>query len=308
MEAPNPFTERGIIRDPKRFFGRKHELKQIFERLAAMQSVSIVGERRIGKSSLLAVITATGTERLGKDYEFHYIDLQLVGSTEDFIARALDALNAEGETMRDLERALASRKVVLCLDEFEQSGNYSKDFFTALRGIASNGELALVVASQHKLADLASNGVTTSPFFNIFTSLWLGAMDRQESAALLNGLGQLANRTFTDNEIEAAYQETRGNPWKLQIFGYYLVETGDLVRATEQYRQELARTRPRGGASTRPMGNRLAAVLLIAASLIGFLSIILNLIVPGMILALALLLLSFLIEGLRGLRQHGAAH
>ena len=56
MEAPNPFTERGIIRDPKLFFGRKHELKQTFERLAAMQSVSIFGERRIGKSSLLVMI------------------------------------------------------------------------------------------------------------------------------------------------------------------------------------------------------------------------------------------------------------
>ena len=165
MDAPNPFTERGIIRDPKRFFGRKHELRQIFERLAAMQSVSIVGERRIGKSSLLAVIAATGPDRLGQEHEFHYIDLERVESTEDFIARALDALHTEGETIRDLERAIQGRKVVLCLDEFEQSGEFSKEFFGALRSLASTGDLALVVASQEKLADLARDGVTTSPFF-----------------------------------------------------------------------------------------------------------------------------------------------
>jgi len=146
MDAPNPFTERGIIRDPKRFFGRKHELRQIFERLAAMQSVSIVGERRIGKSSLLAVIAATGPDRLGQEHEFHYIDLERVESTEDFIARALDALHTEGETIRDLERAIQGRKVVLCLDEFEQSGEFSKEFFGALRSLASTGHLALVAA------------------------------------------------------------------------------------------------------------------------------------------------------------------
>ena len=305
MEAPNPFTERGVIRDPKRFFGRKRELKQTFERLAAMQSVSIVGERRIGKSSLLTTIAATGSETLGKEFEFHYVDLQLVENTEDFIARVLDALEAEGETIRDLERAIENRKVILCLDEFERARNFSKDFSSMLRGMASTGHLALVTASQKKLADLAGD-VTTSPFFNIFTSLRLVELDEAESGELLNGLGQLAGRTFSADEISAAYAETKGNPWKLQIFGYHLFETGNLAAARERYQKEMSSSVPRGVSQPRRAGSQLSAALLVGAAIIGFISIVLNLIVPGMIIALVLLLLSFLIEGWRGLRQRGA--
>lgn len=316
MDAPNPFTERGVIRDPKRFFGRKHELKQIFERLAAMQSVSIVGERRIGKSSLLAVIAATGPDRLGQEYEFHYIDLERVESTDDFIARVLDALSAEGETIRDLERAIEGRKVVLCLDEFEQSGEFSKEFFGALRSLASTGDLALVVASRHRLADLARNGTTTSPFFNIFTTLSLGPLSEAECGELLNGLAQPAGKTFPPDEMRAAYLETAGNPWKLQIFGYYLYETGRLAEAMRHYREEMAFNGVEGAAlkrlfaarpaSPRPAEARLPAALLIAAAVIGLVSIVVNF-GPGMILMLVLTLISFLLEALRTLSRRGAS-
>ncbi len=305
MGALNPFTERGVIRDPGRFFGRKQELMQILERLAAMQSVSIVGERRIGKSSLLAMIAATGPDTLGSDFEFHYIDLQLVESTEDFITRVLDALDAEGETIRDVERAIENRKVILCLDEFEQARNFSKDFSSGLRGMATTGHMALVTASQRKLADLAGE-VTTSPFFNIFTTLWLGEMDSQESEELLNGLARIGGKTFSPEDVTAAYQMTGGSPWKIQIFGYYLFESGNRIEAEKAYRQEMASNiTPRARQVGQP-ASQLPAALLVAAALIGFASIVLNVIVPGMILALALFLLAGLVEGLRSLTRRGA--
>ena len=51
----NPFTFGNPIRDPARFYGRKEEIRQILNRLrsSAHESTSIVGERRIGKTSLL---------------------------------------------------------------------------------------------------------------------------------------------------------------------------------------------------------------------------------------------------------------
>jgi len=285
MEAPNPFTERGIIRDPKLFFGRKHELKQTFERLAAMQSVSIFGERRIGKSSLLVMIAATGPDRLGEGIEFHYIDLERVEGTEDFVVRAIEALHGKGETARDLERAIEERKVVLCLDEFEQTGDFSKDFFGVLRSLASTGHLALVVASQSKLADLASNGVTTSPFFNIFTSLHLAEMSEDEAGDLLNGLGGPAGRKFSPEEVRAAQRETGGSPWKLQLFGYHLFEANDLVEATRRYRHELASYNGAGGigrparqraSSTDTRADRAASVLLVLSAVVGLVSMLVS--------------------------------
>lgn len=293
MENLNPFTERGVIRDPKRFFGRKRELDQIFQRLAAMQSVSIVGERRIGKSSLLAMIAAGGVDRLEGDYRIHYIDLQLVESAEDFFARLMDALGIKGETTRDLERAIEKHKVVVCLDEFERSEDFSKDFFNVLRGLALTGHLALVTASQRRLADLASDGTTTSPFFNIFTSIWLGAMSEAEAGEVLNGLGRLVERTFAPGEIRAAYQETGGNPWKLQIFGEQLYGANDLAEATRRYRQILAgyngtpiqieRPAPQSSKNqieripSRPrkiLIERIAGLLLILSAVIGFVAML----------------------------------
>ncbi len=53
-QTPNPFTNRGPVTNPEDFFGRKDELATILTRLQSLQCVSIVGERRIGKSSLLA--------------------------------------------------------------------------------------------------------------------------------------------------------------------------------------------------------------------------------------------------------------
>ena len=56
MSTPiNPYLNRTAIKDDRGFFGRRRELATIFSRIDARepQSVSIVGERRIGKSSLL---------------------------------------------------------------------------------------------------------------------------------------------------------------------------------------------------------------------------------------------------------------
>ena len=75
-ETPNPFMNRGVITDPNDFFGREEQVNEIFTRLQGMQSSSIVGERRIGKSSLLYYLTQTGPQRLGDAYRFFYLDIQ----------------------------------------------------------------------------------------------------------------------------------------------------------------------------------------------------------------------------------------
>ncbi len=53
--SENPFTHGGPINNPDRFIGRDDELKQILDRLRdeSFSSTSIVGERRIGRTSLL---------------------------------------------------------------------------------------------------------------------------------------------------------------------------------------------------------------------------------------------------------------
>lgn len=66
-----------MITNPNDFFGRKEQIDAIITRLRTMQSSSVVGERRIGKSSLLYYLAETGTKLLGEPtYRLFYLDLQ----------------------------------------------------------------------------------------------------------------------------------------------------------------------------------------------------------------------------------------
>ncbi len=64
--VPSPFTNRTTITAPEDFVGREEELAAILGRLRTLQSSSIVGERRIGKSSLLYHLAQTGRAKLGE--------------------------------------------------------------------------------------------------------------------------------------------------------------------------------------------------------------------------------------------------
>jgi hypothetical protein len=81
----NPFTYGNPIRDSNRFFGRAREAEQIFSRLRnpEFESSSVVGDRRIGKTSLLNYIAdpaVRAAHGLGDDScTFVYADLQMVG-------------------------------------------------------------------------------------------------------------------------------------------------------------------------------------------------------------------------------------
>src|SRR4249920_990807 len=80
----NPFTYGNPISDPVRFFGRKREVDRIVSRLRndEFESSSIVGDRRIGKTSLLVHLGNTEVRRAyaldGPGYVFVYVDLQMV--------------------------------------------------------------------------------------------------------------------------------------------------------------------------------------------------------------------------------------
>lgn len=85
----NPFLDRGPVREPAQFFGRRGEVRKLVQVLGARvpQSVSVIGERRIGKTSLLNFLSAPG----GALFEFS----SLLGRRETeylFIRADLSAL------------------------------------------------------------------------------------------------------------------------------------------------------------------------------------------------------------------------
>ena len=78
----NPYFHRGPIKDHRYFYGRKAEVRRAFHLLRYGQCVSIVGPRRVGKTSLLFHICAPTTKQkfgLTRQHLFVYVDGQVLG-------------------------------------------------------------------------------------------------------------------------------------------------------------------------------------------------------------------------------------
>jgi hypothetical protein len=95
----NPYIHRSMLKSTEMFFGREEELGLICDLLEGRQSISIVGERRIGKSSLLYSLRLPEIwERVGRifptNYVYVYIDLSRHAnrSPEAFFAYLLEKL------------------------------------------------------------------------------------------------------------------------------------------------------------------------------------------------------------------------
>jgi len=228
----NPFTTQGMIRDPRLFFGRKTELDTIWGYLRKDANVSIVAERRMGKSSLLWFVKEMAKDHLEAQARVHYLDMELVPDSEDFFSRLAEVLNAGGETVRDLERALANQRLILCMDEFDRTANhfdaFPRDFFAVLRGLSQGPALTLAIATKTPLIDFSASGGMTSPFYNIFppAPLTLGMFAEAEARDLLVKTAARAEVKFDETILAAAIRLAEGHPWRLQLLGHYLVESG----------------------------------------------------------------------------------
>jgi serine/threonine protein kinase len=254
----NPFTFGNPIRDPARFHGRSQEIRQITNRLlsSAHESTSLVGERRIGKTSLLTYLSHPDVApRLGLAPDrFCLVYLDFQGLTDitplrfwqrvlakmarsacnpDLAARFKD-LAAQSEfdlfDLEDLFEEVASHNlnVVLFLDEFEyvtQNPNFGGDFFGGLRALAIHHALALVPATRRELVDLChSDEIKGSPFFNIFANVVLRRFPPADAQALLQAYTASAGISLPPDEQNLILRLGGGHPLFLQMAGHYLVE------------------------------------------------------------------------------------
>ena len=240
---PNPFFYGGRV-PPEQFVGRRAELQRIFAGLEVahtgqMQSFSVVGPRRIGKSSLLYYVAQRYARYLhdAAPYRLAYIELQdahchtLTGLL-DGILKQLDAGQLVGNApplveFQDAISALKARGIlpVVCLDEFEELTHrreqFTFDFYESLRYLMNQHALAFITASKVPLIDLAQTLGYTSPFFNIFTHLTLGEFTDDEARELL-ARGADCDRAFTPTEQNELLLLAGKHPYKLQLAGSLL--------------------------------------------------------------------------------------
>ena len=249
MSIDNPFYHRGAIRRAEDFYGRTAEINQILGLLRNGQSVSLIGPRRIGKSSLLMHLCRAQVRRemgLTPDKSFFVlVDCQELGGSppeevyEVLITGLLDAAENAGITLENAKRPASYHtldrmlrqlnqigiSVVVLLDEFELlaiNEHLTPYFFARLRGLTTKHGLAYLTASQRPLfAITAQEEILSSPFFNIFVTLPLGLFAREEALGLLQS--RLAD---THIKFALALQEhllfmVGPHPFFLHVAGYY---------------------------------------------------------------------------------------
>ncbi len=208
----NPYLNRVAIKDPAQFFGRAREVSKIFSRIGASrpQSISVVGDRRIGKSSLLHFINNQQVRARYLDrtefFAFAFIDLQQkrrLTLTEFFrelftlVAREVndDSVRQMDPTFDSVRALLENfrregRKLVVLFDEFDAiTTNHAFDleFYSFLRSVANNYDVAYVTSSARDLQELCHTQlIADSPFFNIFTNVFLRSFNRSEALDLIS--------------------------------------------------------------------------------------------------------------------------
>lgn len=236
----SPF-EPGSAVAPERFVGRDAERAAVKVRIGGIsaQHISIVGQYRSGKSSLLKYIKERIIEFCPKEQNALVVSLDLQASkyhTPDGVMEGIRQ-GIEGKTgiapwrreenmdgfavdsgLEEL-RARGVRLIVL-LDELERIGarlDRFQDWGGDFRAKANAGFFALVIASRHTLKQVYLNCGLTSPFGNIFTLVALGAMPREEWIFLVRQGFERAKVDIASADIELIDELAGGLPFYVQM-------------------------------------------------------------------------------------------
>lgn len=271
--AHNPFYHRGPVRESSAFFDRQQETHQIADLLRVSQSVSIVGPRRIGKTSLLYHLRAPEVRAahglLSPQHLFASVNAEGMGqaSLTDVYALLLDALNDalcesglamlwDGEAgAADYRRLNSTLKtlsqhgttVAFFVDEFEllaSNHNLDPSFFSGLRGLATRYAVSYVVTSQRPLISLAyaDQSVLSSPFFNVFVTLTLGLFEPGSARDMLTTLWTQDAAQLPQRALDAVLELAGPHPFFLQVAAYHAYELAQTLTSPQAGRAGAAWT------------------------------------------------------------------
>jgi len=255
--SQNPFSFESPVQDRERFFNRERITRDIIDRLRLMQDSSVIGEQRMGKTSLLYHLSDPAVlRRYGLDparYVFVYVSFQdaahltpslfwqrvlsvIVKSVVDAdLHTTIERMLGEGEIdPSDVERlflrvARKGLRVALLLDEFEtvtRAVKLDADFFAHLRSLAILPVLGLifVTSSRRKLNELSHAGIVGSPFFNIFDTFVLRAFEQPDAEAMLDTALGGTDVKFSRREVDYLSLLSGRHPCLLQMAASHLFD------------------------------------------------------------------------------------
>jgi hypothetical protein len=207
--------------------------------------VAVIGGIKTGKTSLLNYIAHEQTrskhlERIDAYFFFHINAAEALFHDSESFVRGVHELLAEGRnsvtsnyynSMQQIVETYheQGRRIIFLLDDFHlitSNSNFPLEFFSFLRSLANNYNLAYVTSSFLELQKLCViKDIEESPFFNIFTNLSLGPLSDREGFELL--------RTITgdgSSQLQQIASWCGGFPYILKIAARALAEKPDKVK------------------------------------------------------------------------------
>ena len=219
----NPFLPlNGRIENPEQFFNREKELSDIFDFLNASSGVELLGDRQIGKSSVLIQVQKYAAVALKIKREAIYFDLNEVQTEEVFYEVLCEKLGIPTCMGYGFSKAVREKRVLLLLDKVEKmilDQGFTRQLGEQLRSLAEgdNPPLRLVVASRTPLDQLFlshTNG-RTSPFQGICVRVDLLPWDEITLQKFVTTRLEQTGIHFSETQIEKLWQESQGHPQKL---------------------------------------------------------------------------------------------
>jgi hypothetical protein len=247
----NPFDNPTTIRTPENFVGREEQLKRIFGLIKNRQNISLVGPKRIGKTSLLTCLRNTSIQQrfhfAGNGFQFLYLDLQRRSMKThcDFFDDLILALReqSQGYSAEDsfgkddefiaLLNGFQQRGLhpVLMIDTFDEIARYEEldaNVFSVLRSQGNSGQISYITTSVEPLGKIFNRLLVVdsmvSPFDNIFSIIRLRPFSHEEAAFLLMGFSQREGLPFTEQEVQWVLEMAGYHPYLLQQVAAVLFE------------------------------------------------------------------------------------
>ncbi len=246
----NPFGLRGGI-EPERFIVPERLIREITEDLVKKQSISIVGARMMGKTSLLKFLASPRCRAYYREsgqvpeLQFVYFDFQeysrksrnaLLPELAHAMSDALsDKERFQGQTHAEAlnwikqtvgRRRTGDRLWILLFDEFDrvvELRGIDKPFFDELRSLPQHYNICLVIASRQQVSDLPlPQSVGTSPFFNFLKEHFLAVWDEPVARSLMFKPRGKKLKLFAADDFAFVTSLTANHPLLLQIGCYHL--------------------------------------------------------------------------------------
>lgn len=251
----NPFFNRGPIQDPRFFFPRARETREVARLAAGTQNCSVVGPVKSGKTSLLLHLARPGTlteyglpagqrsvvylsfEGLGTlspEQFFHLLLRETARQTSGKIAvvwprlASRDALSflEFRDALDQLE--VAGESLIFLLDEVElaaENPSFDLNFFSALRHVAARPHVCFATATEARLHELKVAGREIgSPFADLFSVVVLHPLDSDASWRAVRELA-LDEGVDLAPEREFILQLGGGYAYHLQVVAYEVFES-----------------------------------------------------------------------------------